>query len=64
MLMTAFTTILAIVPLLLSTGVGAETQRPLATVVVGGLITSTLLTLVLLPVIYEWIEARGGAAEA
>jgi cobalt-zinc-cadmium resistance protein CzcA len=36
----------------------------LATVVVGGLITSTLLTLVLLPVIYEWIEARGGAAEA
>ena len=63
-LMTAFTTILAIVPLLLSTGVGAETQRPLATVVVGGLITSTLLTLVLLPVIYEWIEARGGAAEA
>ena len=63
-LMTAFTTILAIVPLLLSTGVGAETQRPLATVVVGGLITSTLLTLVLLPVIYEWIETRGGAAEA
>jgi cobalt-zinc-cadmium resistance protein CzcA len=62
--MTAFTTILAIVPLLLSTGVGAETQRPLATVVVGGLITSTLLTLVLLPVIYEWIESRGGAAEA
>jgi cobalt-zinc-cadmium resistance protein CzcA len=63
-LMTAFTTILAIVPLLLSTGVGAETQRPLATVVVGGLITSTLLTLVLLPVIYEWIETRGGDAEA
>jgi cobalt-zinc-cadmium resistance protein CzcA len=63
-LMTAFTTILAIVPLLLSTGVGAETQRPLATVVVGGLITSTLLTLVLLPVIYEWIETRGDAAEA
>ena len=63
-LMTAFTTILAIVPLLLSTGVGAETQRPLATVVVGGLITSTLLTLVLLPVIYEWIETRGGVAEA
>ena len=62
-LMTAFTTILAIVPLLLSTGVGAETQRPLATVVVGGLITSTLLTLVLLPVIYEWIETRGGAGE-
>jgi cobalt-zinc-cadmium resistance protein CzcA len=38
--------------------VGAETQRPLATVVVGGLISSTLLTLVLLPVLYEWLENR------
>jgi cobalt-zinc-cadmium resistance protein CzcA len=38
--------------------VGAETQRPLATVVVGGLITSTLLTLLLLPLIWEWSEAR------
>lgn len=57
-LMTAFTTILAIIPLLLSTGVGAETQRPLASVVVGGLITSTLLTLIILPVIYEWVETR------
>ena len=59
-LMTAFTTILAIIPLLLSTGVGAETQRPLASVVIGGLFTSTLLTLVLLPVIYEWVESRTG----
>lgn len=57
-LMTAFTTILAIMPLLLSTGVGAETQRPLASVVIGGLFTSTLLTLVLLPVIYEWVESK------
>lgn len=57
-LMTAFTTILAIIPLLLSTGIGAETQRPLASVVIGGLFTSTLLTLVLLPVIYEWVESR------
>jgi cobalt-zinc-cadmium resistance protein CzcA len=57
-LMTAFTTILAIIPLLLSTGVGAETQRPLATVVIGGLISSTLLTMVLLPVIYEWVETH------
>lgn len=57
-LMTAFTTILAIIPLLISTGVGAETQRPLASVVIGGLFTSTLLTLILLPVIYEWIESR------
>ena len=47
-----------LVPMLLSSGVGAETQRPLASVVVGGLITSTLLTLILLPVIYEWSETR------
>ncbi|HEY9199638.1 MAG TPA: CusA/CzcA family heavy metal efflux RND transporter [Gammaproteobacteria bacterium] len=57
-MMTASVAILGLIPMLLSSGVGAETQRPLATVVVGGLITSTLLTLVLLPVIYEWIEAR------
>lgn len=57
-LMTASVAILGLIPMLLSTGVGAETQRPLASVVVGGLITSTLLTLVLLPVIYEWIETR------
>jgi cobalt-zinc-cadmium resistance protein CzcA len=44
--------------MLLSTGVGTEIQRPLASVVVGGMIASTLLTLVLLPVIYEWIEGR------
>jgi heavy metal efflux system protein len=58
-LMTASVAILGLIPMLLSSGVGAETQRPLASVVVGGLITSTLLTLVLLPVIYEWIEGRG-----
>ena len=57
-LMTASVAILGLVPMLLSSGVGAETQRPLATVVVGGLITSTLLTLVLLPVIYDWMESR------
>jgi cobalt-zinc-cadmium resistance protein CzcA len=55
-LMTASVAILGLVPMLLSSGVGAETQRPLASVVVGGLITSTLLTLILLPVIYEWSE--------
>ncbi len=55
-LMTASVAILGLVPMLLSSGVGAETQRPLASVVVGGLITSTLLTLILLPVIYEWAE--------
>src|SRR3546814_742498 len=57
-LMTASVAILGLVPMLLSSGVGAETQRPLATVVVGGLITSTLLTLFLLPVLYEWMENR------
>ena len=57
-LMTASVAILGLVPMLLSSGVGAETQRPLATVVVGGLITSTLLTLILLPVLYEWLEDR------
>ena len=57
-LMTASVAILGLIPMLLSSGVGAETQRPLASVVVGGLITSTLLTLVLLPVIYEWVESR------
>ena len=57
-LMTASVATLGLIPMLLSSGVGAETQRPLATVVVGGLITSTLLTLVLLPLIYEWMESR------
>ena len=63
-LMTASVAILGLVPMLVSTGVGAETQRPLATVVVGGLFTATLLTLVLLPVLYEWMETRAerGAA--
>jgi len=57
-MMTASVAILGLIPMLLSSGVGDETQRPLASVVVGGLITSTLLTLVLLPVIYEWMETR------
>lgn len=57
-LMTASVAILGLIPMLLSTGVGAETQRPLATVVVGGLFTSTALTLLLLPLIYEWAELR------
>lgn len=57
-LMTASVAILGLIPMLISTGVGAETQRPLATVVVGGLFTSTLLTLLLLPLFYEWSEQR------
>ena len=50
--------------MLLSSGVGAETQRPLATVVVGGLFTSTALTLLLLPLIYEWVESRNDASQS
>ena len=53
-IMTALTTMLGLTPLVLSQGIGSEVQRPLATVVIGGLITSTLLTLVILPVLYKW----------
>jgi cobalt-zinc-cadmium resistance protein CzcA len=62
-LMTASVAILGLIPMLISTGVGAETQRPLATVVIGGLITSTLLTLLLLPLIWEWSETRAEAKQ-
>ncbi len=57
-LMTATTTILGLLPLLLSSGTGAEVQRPLATVVVSGLLTSTLLTLFVLPVVYVATEPQ------
>ncbi|GMR15989.1 MAG: efflux RND transporter permease subunit [Gammaproteobacteria bacterium] len=52
-LMTAFIAALGLIPMLLATGVGSEVQRPLATVVVGGLFSSTLLTLFVIPVLYE-----------
>ena len=42
----------------ISTSPGSEVQRPLATVVIGGLVTSTALTLLVLPVVYEWVEQR------
>jgi len=54
-LMTALVASLGFVPMALSTSAGAEVQRPLATVVIGGLISSTLLTLVLLPTLYSWV---------
>jgi heavy metal efflux system protein len=57
-LMTALVASLGFVPMAVATGAGAEVQRPLATVVIGGIISSTFLTLVLLPSLYEWIEAR------
>lgn len=55
-LMTAAVASLGFVPMALATGAGAEVQRPLATVVIGGILSSTLLTLVVLPVLYAWFE--------
>ncbi len=55
-LMTAITSGLGLVPMLLSNGVGAEIQKPLATVIVGGLVTATLLTLFVLPTLYGWFS--------
>ncbi|TAJ78119.1 MAG: efflux RND transporter permease subunit [Gallionellaceae bacterium] len=57
-LMTALIASLGLVPMLLASGPGSELQRPLAVVVIGGLFTSTLLTLVLLPTLYAWLETR------
>ncbi len=57
-LMTAAVAALGFVPMALATGTGAEVQRPLATVVIGGIIGSTLLTLVVLPALYAWVEGR------
>ena len=55
-LMTAMVSILGLTPMLFATGPGSEVQKPLAVVVIGGLITSTLLTLIVLPTIYQWWE--------
>jgi len=55
-LMTAITSALGLIPMLISNGVGAEIQRPLASVIVGGLVTATLLTLFVLPVLYPWFS--------
>ena len=61
-LMTAVTTVLGLLPLLLSTGIGSEVQRPLAVVVVFGLTTSTLLTLFVIPAVYGLLAGRARAA--
>jgi heavy metal efflux system protein len=63
-LMTALVASLGFVPMALATGAGAEVQRPLAIVVIGGLLTSTFLKLVLLPVLYCWFERDRLAASA
>jgi len=57
-LLTATAAIMGFIPMAVSTSGGAEVQRPLATVVIGGLITATFLTLVILPVLYNWLESR------
>lgn len=57
-LMTASVAMLALIPMLFATGPGSEVQRPLAVVVIGGLISSTLLTLVVLPTLYKWFEEK------
>ena len=64
LLMTALTSFIGHLPMLYATGSGADIQKPLAVVVMGGLITSTLLTLIVLPVLYGWIEGRRVEAEA
>ncbi|MBL8881237.1 MAG: efflux RND transporter permease subunit, partial [Phycisphaerales bacterium] len=63
-LMTALVAALGFVPMMLATGTGAEVQRPLATVVVGGLMSSTLLTLIVLPALYPFLSAGTGARGA
>ncbi len=57
-LMTALVALLGLLPLAFASGIGSEVQRPLATVVIGGLVSSTLLTLIVLPVLYQWSEER------
>ena len=61
-LMTASVASLGFLPMALSTSAEAEVQRPLATVVIGGLITSTVLTLVVLPALYAWLGRRAETA--
>jgi len=57
-LMTASIAVFSLIPMLMASGAGSEIQKPLATVVVGGLITSTLLTLLVIPSVYSWFEKR------
>lgn len=57
-LLTALVAAVGFIPMAISTSPGSEIQRPLATVVIGGLISSTALTLIVLPVVYEWLEER------
>ena len=62
--MTALVASLGFVPMALNTGIGSEVQRPLATVVIGGIVSSTLLTLVVLPALYRLVHARDLSIDA
>ena len=57
-LMTAFTSIIGLIPMLISTGTGSEVQKPLAIVVVGGLITSVFMTMVVIPVLFGVVQNK------
>ncbi len=63
-MMTACVALLALIPMLFSTGPGSEVTRPLAVVVIGGLVSSTALTLILVPVLYRWFEPKAIARES
>ncbi|MFD3301867.1 CusA/CzcA family heavy metal efflux RND transporter [Aquipseudomonas alcaligenes] len=63
-LMTALVASLGFVPMALATGTGAEVQRPLASVVIGGILSSTTLTLLVLPVLYQWVHRRDEEEDA
>jgi heavy metal efflux system protein len=56
--MTASIAIFSLIPMVVATGPGSEVQRPLAVVVIGGLLSSTALTLFVLPILYSWVEER------
>ena len=64
LLMTVATTVLGLLPMVYAVGPGAEVQRPLAVVVIGGLLTATLLTLFVLPSLYHWLPPRLVAGDA
>ncbi|MEH0154434.1 CusA/CzcA family heavy metal efflux RND transporter [Limibacter armeniacum] len=60
-LLTALTDVLGFLPMAISTSAGAEVQQPLATVVIGGMLSATMLTLFVLPILYQWMESRDTA---
>ena len=63
-LMTSLLAMLGLLPMALSHGIGSETQRPLAVVIIGGLVTATLLTLIVLPTLYVVFDPRDDGSEA